>query len=90
MRFLFIILTFTALIIFLGSSGCTDAAWDGSVGKLDVPATVKCYSGTKLIYERQSTGAIGSPENSDGWQFREKGTNEFKEVSGNCVIEYID
>ena len=74
----------------LGLVGCTDAAWDGTVGKLNVSADVKCYSGGKVTYEGTSTGAIRSPESSDGWQFREVGTNKFVEVSGDCIIRYHD
>jgi len=70
--------------------GCTDAGWDATVGKLNVAANIKCWSGGKLIYEGRSTGAIRSPESSDGYQFREVKTGDFMEVSGNCVIEYDD
>lgn len=78
------------IILVLFMFGCTDAAWDSSVGKLGVPATIECYSGIKLIYKGKSTGAIKSPESSDGYQFREQGTDKFMEVSGNCVMTYDD
>ena len=80
----------TLLLGLLALTGCTDAAWDSAVGKLGVSASVKCYSGMQLIYEGVSTGAIKSPQASDGYQFRERGTNKFLEVSGNCIIQYED
>lgn len=69
-------------------SSCTDATYDAWIGKLNDPAKVKCYSGTLLIYEGESTGAVKNADQSDGYQFREKGTNNFLEVSGNCIITY--
>ena len=76
------------LTIALSLSGCTDAFWDSTVGKLGVGASIKCYSGTMLIYEGESTGAIKNATNSDGYQFRSKETGKFLEVSGNCILAY--
>lgn len=69
-------------------SGCTDAAYDAYLGKLNDPAEIKCYSGGKLIYEGRSTGAVKNADQSDGYQFREKGTDNFLEVSGDCILTY--
>jgi len=54
----------------------------------NAPATVECYSGGKLIYSGKSVGKPVSESNSDGYTFRENGTDELVEVSGNCVIRY--
>lgn len=65
--------------------GCSD----GMVGKIQSygeSRSIKCYSGTKLIYSGKSTGKIDSEDRSDGYFFVEKGTNKLMEVSGNCVI----
>jgi len=68
--------------------GCTDRdiakirAYGGS-------GHIKCYSGTKLIFEGDSTGKISSEENSDGYSFVDKKTNKLVEISGNCIIEYV-
>jgi hypothetical protein len=69
-------------------TSCTDAFWDSNVGKLNKKGSIKCYSGNTLIYEGKSTGAISNARSSDGYQFRELGTDNFMEVSGNCIIKY--
>lgn len=72
-------------LLLLGA--CTDARmskWKA----LGNGATIKCYSGEKLIYEGESTGKVRSEENSDGYYFKDKNDNQLKEVSGNCVIVY--
>lgn len=76
------------MVLFL--SGCTDAFWDSTVGKLGVAANIKCYSGTMLIYEGESTGAIKNASSSDGYQFREKKSGKYLEVSGNCILTYLE
>ncbi len=88
MRKIWMFIIIGILSIFL--LGCTDAAWDSMVGKLNVPAEILCYSGAKEIYRGRSTGAPQSAEGSDGYQFREEDTNNFLEVSGNCVLRYLD
>lgn len=82
----FLIIGILAILL----SGCTDAGWDSTFGKLNVPAEIICYSGSKEIYRGRSTGAPKSAEGSDGYQFREYGTSNFLEVSGNCVLRYLD
>ena len=70
-------------------SGCTDAkraklsAYGGS-------AEIKCYSGTLLIYEGKSTGKVNSSTESDGYYFVDQKDDKLKEVSGNCVITYLN
>lgn len=76
------------IISILLLTGCTDAAWDSTIGKLNEKGTIKCYSGNMLIYEGKSTGAIKNASSSDGYQFREAGTDNFMEVSGNCILKY--
>lgn len=91
MKKLFKIMT-VVILAAMGSMfcACTDATWDSMVGKLGVPANVTCYSGTKSIFEGRSTGAVKSPKNSDGYQFRRVSDGKFVEVSGNYVIVYDD
>lgn len=66
-------------------SGCSDAerakfnAW----GR---PAKITCYSGSAKIYDGESTGAIETVKQSDGWEFREKGSEDLIRVSGACLI----
>jgi len=84
-----IILTILAVtsLMMLITSACTDA----QVGRLQAlgdPAQVVCYSGGKVIYEGISTGRVASPENSDGYQFKDKETGKLVEVSGECIIRY--
>tara|TARA_R110000868_G_scaffold378378_2_gene643812 strand:+ start:369 stop:659 length:291 start_codon:yes stop_codon:yes gene_type:complete len=50
--------------------------------------TIKCYSGNTLTYEGKTTGVIRYISSSDNYQFRELGTDNFMEVSGNCIIKY--
>ena len=69
----------------LGALSCTDAQC-GKVTALGNSAMVTCFSGGKLIYEGTSTGLVKSPENSDGWQFKDAKTHALIEVSGDCVI----
>lgn len=79
-------LTIAALVICLASvTGCTDAQvsqWTA----LGEPATVDCYSGGKLIYHGKSTGKVASEKQSDGWLFKEAGSDAQIRVSGDCVI----
>ena len=70
--------------------GCTDATWDSYIGKLGVKAEITCFSGGQKIFHGKSTGAVQSPSNSDGYQFRRQSNGKFMEVSGECIIEYDD
>ena len=81
------LITLLALSTTLLVSGCTDARW-GKMQALGGSASVKCYSGTRLIYEGQSTGKVVSEANSDGYNFVDSKTKKLMEVSGNCVILY--
>jgi hypothetical protein len=81
MKILFIVITLFIL------ASCTDAGI-GKMTSLGGSADVRCWSGGQLIYEGESTGKVESELDSDGYFFRDKKTNEFMEVSGNCVINY--
>ena len=50
-------------------------------------ATIKCYSGNTLTYEGKSGGPIRNVK-SNSYEFRELGTNNSMEISGNCIIKY--
>jgi len=80
----YILLLLSALLLF---TGCTDAA-RGKLSAYCGSASVKCYSGTKLIYDGKSTGKVKSSSSSDGYYFIDASDNKLKEVSGNCVITY--
>ena len=68
-------------------TGCTDATMS-KFASLGSSASVKCYSGTLLIYEGRSTGKVKSEQNSDGYAFVDQEDGRLKEVSGNCIIDY--
>lgn len=73
------------IVLALLLTGCSDA----NLGKMTAfgkSRSIKCYSGSKLIYSGHSTGKIKSEAQSDGYYFVEKGTGKLMEVSGNCVI----
>ena len=76
------------LLLAVGSIGCTDAFWDKTVGKLGIAAEIHCYSGGKLVFADESTGAIASASQSDGWQYRSKKTGKYMEVSADCILMY--
>jgi hypothetical protein len=70
------------------SSGCTDAYF-GKLKSLGSSASVKCYSGGKLVVDTMSTGKIRSEANSNGYYFVEKDTGEMIEVDADCIFRYI-
>ena len=80
--------TMSAIVSVMFITGCTDAA-RGKLSAYGGSANIKCYSGEKLIYEGSSTGKVSSEQNSDGYNFIDKRDGKLKEVSGNCVIEYV-
>lgn len=69
-------------------SGCTDAYF-GKLTSLGSAASVKCYSGGKLVVDTMSTGKIRSEANSNGYYFVEKDTDEMIEVDADCIFRYI-
>jgi len=77
------------LPILLLTVGCTDATF-AKFQALGGSATVVCHSGGQVIFQGASTGKVQSPDNSDGYQFVNKATGKFTEVSGECLIEYTD
>lgn len=70
--------------------GCTDAGWDRVIGKLGVSAEIVCYSGGQEVFRDKSTGAVSSPDDSDGWVYRSKITGKYREVSADCILTYED
>ena len=81
------VLVVSLIILLAVFSGCTDAQ-RGKIGAIGEFAKVECWSGGKLIYSGASSGKISSESNSDGYNFVDKKTDKFMEVSGNCVITY--
>jgi hypothetical protein len=72
-----------ALILVL--PGCTDSRM-ASFTALGSPAHIKCWSGTQVIYEGDSTGRVSTVDQSDGWEFKDAKTGRFTRVSGSCVV----
>ncbi len=68
-------------------TGCTDAQ-RGKLGAIGESAKVECWSGGQLIFVGVSSGKISSERNSDGYNFVDRKTDKYMEVSGNCVITY--
>ena len=77
------------LLGIIALSGCTDAA-RGKLSAYGGSAKIKCYSASEVIFEGESTGKVTSEANSDGYYFVDKADGRLKEVSGNCVIEYLN
>lgn len=77
------------LLLLLVVCSCTDAKM-AKLSNLGSSAEIKCYSGGNIIYHGKSTGKVSSEERSDGYYFRDKETGGLKEVSGDCIINYID
>lgn len=67
-------------------AGCTDARM-AKLTNFGKGAFVKCYSGTALIYDGESTGKVISESSSDGYAFKDARTGDLMEVSGNCIIK---
>ena len=65
--------------------GCSDAE-RGKIGAIGQSGHVQCWSGGTVIYDGESTGKIMSEEQTDGWFFVEKGSNNLIRVSGACLI----
>jgi hypothetical protein len=74
-----------AFALALAFVGCTDSTV-ASLGAYGSAAHIKCWSGTQVIYEGDSTGRISTVSQSDGWEFRDAKTGKFTRVSGPCVI----
>ncbi len=51
-------------------------------------ANITCYSGGKIIYEGKTTTKPESEQGSDGYYFQDK--DGIMEVSGDCVVRYIN
>ncbi|MEE8607799.1 MAG: hypothetical protein V3S55_09350 [Nitrospiraceae bacterium] len=77
--------TLLVLLVFALVS-CTDTE-RARMAAMGNQHTIKVYSGGVLIAEYVSTGRPSSPENSDGWQFKDAKTGVLVEVSGDVIIE---
>jgi len=74
-----------AAMLVTALSSCTDATFESYAAYGD-QFKVTCWSGGKISYSGMSTGKVMSLEASDGWQFKEQGTNKFVRISGDCII----
>ncbi len=63
--------------------GCTDS--EHKMANYGPPASIKCYSGGKLIYEGRS---IGNVKSRNGYLFKDAADNIVKEISGDCIIAH--
>ncbi len=72
-------------VLLLAGCGAAERAQLMAIGS---DATVKCYSGTAVIYDGKSNGKVESVQTSDGYVFMDAETKRLTEVSGNCVITY--
>lgn len=77
------------LVASVALSGCSDAQM-GKFMALGNSAKVTCYSGGVVVYDGVSSGKIENQENSDGYYFTPKGESLAIEVSGDCIVKYID
>lgn len=68
---------------------CTDAEWAKNTNYGE-NFKVEMYSGGKLVREWVSSGKVNSEPKSDGYYFKEKGTNKLVEVSGDVVITNLE
>ena len=66
-------------------SACSDTG-RARFNALGSSAHVVCYSGGEVIYDGYSKGRVYSPENSDGWSFKDKDSGMLIEVSGDCIL----
>lgn len=72
-----------SLILIL--SACTDAQ-KSKIFSLGQQHKITCYSGGKIIYDGESTGAVMNEEKSDGYYFEEIKSGRKITVSGQCII----
>jgi len=75
------------IILALAATSCTDTA-RGVIGRYGSSAKVICYSGGQVVFEDESTGAVNSSQDSDGYLFVSKKTGNLVEVSGTCILKY--
>lgn len=76
------------LLIAAVCCGCTDAGWDHTFN-YGGEHKITLYSGGKAVGVWTSTGRILNEDNTDGYIFRCKETDEFTIVNGDVVIERI-
>jgi len=75
----------SALVIVTLAS-CTDARF-AQITSIGSAAHIRCYSGSLLIYEGDSTGKVATERNSDGWFFKDAKSGKLMRISGSCVVE---
>ncbi len=75
------------IIVMLFAMGCTDAKI-ASYMAYGETAKIECWSGGKVTYSGESTGAVATINGSDGWQFEDIKTKELVRISGDCIIRY--
>lgn len=75
------------VLLALTLSGCTEAH-RASLSTYGSSGRVVCYSGGQVIYDDRSEGRVFSTEGGDGYQFKDRATGRFQEVSGDCVVSY--
>ena len=73
--------------ILLSLIGCTDAIV-GKIRSYGASAKVRCWSGGQIILDEESSGKISSEQNSNGYYFISKKTDEMIEVDADCVFIY--
>ena len=78
-------LFFMVVVISFSIFGCTDAERQ-KYNSFGSEHSVKCWSGSTIIFEGTASGKVISEEASDGYYFEDKATGKLTEVSGNCVI----
>ncbi|MGD1913692.1 MAG: hypothetical protein ACFB2X_23495 [Rivularia sp. (in: cyanobacteria)] len=81
----------SSILLLLTINGCSSwqSGWERfSANVANKGATVKCYSGGKLIYESRTNIKPISEEGSDGYFFRDAKTGNFVEVSADCIFIY--
>lgn len=72
-------------ILCLALIGCD--AQMANFNSIGSPGHIRCWSGTLLVYEGDSTGKVAATAQSDGWEFVDAKTHKFIRVSGTCVVE---
>ncbi len=78
-----------AVALLLPLSGCSDA-FVGKINSYGKRARITCYSGGNKIFEAVSSGKVKSEKSSDGYYFKPVGQSTSVEVSGDCIIAYLE
>ena len=77
-----------SLLVIVLLSACTDATI-ASITSYGSSARITCFSGGKITYDGFSTGKVlRAPEGADGYAFKDAQTNRYREVTGDCNVDY--